>query len=138
MRDQSKRQGALGYQLRLIIVNLHPLKGVDLGIDTPADLNFSKEEIKEPSRNQGSQKVHLACSNPGPYDRQSNAVPLNQLLQLPKLPQIFPIYTITLLMYTVACPDPDPNHRGEGGQLPHPNECNSTLTSGISGAAAPT
>ena len=38
-------------------------------------------------------------------------------------------------MYTVA--SPDPNLRG-GGQLPNPNECNSTLTSGISGAAAPT
>ena len=29
-------------------------------------------------------------------------------------------------MYTVASPDPNP--RG-GGQLPNPNECNSTLTS---------
>ena len=74
---------------------------VDLGRDTSADLEFSKEEINDPSRNQGSQKVHPACSNLGPYDRQSNAVPLNQLLQLPKLP-IFAIYSITLLMYTVA------------------------------------
>ena len=32
-------------------------------------------------------------------------------------------------MYTVASLDPDPNPRG-GGQLPSPNECNSTLTSG--------
>ena len=32
-------------------------------------------------------------------------------------------------MYTVASPDPDRNRRG-GGQLPNPNECNSTLTSG--------
>ena len=30
-------------------------------------------------------------------------------------------------MYTVASPDPNP--RG-GGQLPNPNECNSTLMSG--------
>ena len=30
-------------------------------------------------------------------------------------------------MYTVASPDPNP--RG-GGQLPNPNECNSTLTGG--------
>ena len=30
-------------------------------------------------------------------------------------------------MYTVASPDPNP--RG-GGQLPNPNECNFTLTSG--------
>ena len=31
-------------------------------------------------------------------------------------------------MYIVASPDPNP--RG-GGQLPNPNECNSTLTSGV-------
>ena len=30
-------------------------------------------------------------------------------------------------MYTVASPDPNPMG---GGQLPNPNECNSTLTSG--------
>ena len=74
----------------------------------------AEEEIKDPSRNQGSQKVHPACSNTRPYDRQSNAISLNQLLQLPKLPQIFAIYAITLLMYTVAGPYPDPNHRGKG------------------------
>ena len=33
-------------------------------------------------------------------------------------------------MYTVASPDPNP--RG-GGQLPNPNECNSTLTSATRG-----
>ena len=38
-------------------------------------------------------------------------------------------------MYTVASPNPNP--RG-GDQLPSPNECNSTLTSGTSGGAAPT
>ena len=32
----------------------------------------------------------------------------------------------------VASPDPDPNPRG-GGQLPNPNECNSSLTSGTRG-----
>ena len=47
--------------------------------------------------------------------------PLSYRLQLPN--------RITLLMYTVASPDPDANPRG-GGQLPDPNECNSTLTSG--------
>ena len=34
-----------------------------------------------------------------------------------------------LINVYVASPDPDPNPRG-GGQLPNPNECNSTLTSG--------
>ena len=37
-------------------------------------------------------------------------------------------------MYIVAGPDPNPVG---GGQLPDPNECNSTLTSGISGGGAP-
>ena len=40
-----------------------------------------------------------------------------------------------LLMYTAASPDPDPNPSG-GGQLPNPNECNSTLTS-IAGGTYP-
>ena len=35
-------------------------------------------------------------------------------------------------MYIVPSLDSDLNHRG-GGQLPSPNECNSTLTSGTSG-----
>ena len=38
-------------------------------------------------------------------------------------------------MYTVASPDPDPNPRG-GGELPNPNECNSTLTS-VTGGTYP-
>ena len=33
-------------------------------------------------------------------------------------------------MYTVASPDPNPM---EWGQLPNPNKCNSTLTSGTRG-----
>ena len=37
-------------------------------------------------------------------------------------------YALTLLTYTVASPDPDPTG---GGQLPNPNEYNSTLTSAI-------
>ena len=43
-------------------------------------------------------------------------------MQLPNRRKIFGIYALTLLMYTVA------NPRG-GGQLPNPNECNSTPTS---------
>ena len=81
--------------------------------------------------------------------------PLSQRLQLSNRRKIFAIYLITILMYTVAGPDPNP--RG-GGQLlnpnknnstltsgtkgealiPNPKECNSTLTSGTSGGAAPT
>ena len=51
-------------------------------------------------------------------------------MQLPQSPQIFAIYALTLLKYTVASLDPDPNPRG-GGQLPDPNECNSTLMSAM-------
>ena len=54
--------------------------------------------------------------------------PLDQRLQLPNRRKIFTIYALTLLMYTVASLDPDPDTRG-GGQLLNPNECNSTLTS---------
>ena len=54
--------------------------------------------------------------------------PLDCQLQLPNRRKILAIYALTLLMYTVASPDPHPYRRG-GGQLPNPNECNSTLTS---------
>ena len=53
--------------------------------------------------------------------------PLDYQLQLPSRRKILAIYALTLLMYTVA--RPDPNRRG-GGRLPNPNECNSTLTNG--------
>ena len=42
---------------------------------------------------------------------------LGYQLQLPNRQKIFVIYALTLLMYTVASPDPNP--RG-GGQLPNP------------------
>ena len=54
-------------------------------------------------------------------DYKSNALPLSHRFQLPKQPHIFAIYGLTLLLYIVASPDPNP--RGEG-QLPNPNECN--------------
>ena len=55
--------------------------------------------------------------------------PLDYQLQLLIQWKILSIYAVALLMSTVASPDPDPNPRG-GGQLPNPNECNSTLMSG--------
>ena len=59
--------------------------------------------------------------------------------------KIFAIYALTLLMYTVASPDLNPNECNstlmsttrEEMLTPNPNECNSTLTSGTSGGAAP-
>ena len=45
---------------------------------------------------------------------------------------MFAIYAITLLMYIVASPDPDPYSRG-GDQLSNPNQYNSTLTSATRG-----
>ena len=38
-------------------------------------------------------------------------------------------------MYTLASPDPNPMG---GGQLPNPNECNATLTSGTKNIFTPT
>ena len=49
--------------------------------------------------------------------------PLDYQLQLPNQWKILAIYAFTLLMYTVAGPDPDPNPRG-GSELPNPNEWN--------------
>ena len=72
--------------------------------------------------------MHQTDSKLRRHDHWSNAVPLSQRLQLPESLQIFDIYALTLLMYTVASPDPDHNP-GREGQLPNPNECNSTLTS---------
>ena len=60
---------------------------------------------------------------------QSSNHSANQL-QLPNQRKIFAIYAPNLLMYIVASPDPNP--RG-GGQLPNPNECNSTLMSATRG-----
>ena len=47
--------------------------------------------------------------------------PLDYQLQLSNRRKILAIYALTLLTYTVASPDtdPDPNPRG-GGQLPNP------------------
>ena len=75
-------------------------------------------------------------------------------LQLPNRWKILGIYALTLLTYTVASPDTNPrggvnyltlrvqfyaNECNEGETLtPNPNECNSTLSSGTSGGAAPT
>ena len=80
--------------------------------------------------------------------------PPDYQLQLPNRKKVFVIYALTLLMYTVASPDPNPragvnyltlgvqlytNECNEGETLtPNLNECNSTLTSGTSGGAAPT
>ena len=60
--------------------------------------------------------------------------PLDYQLQLPNRRKILAIYELTLLMYTVASPDPNPNPNPRGGgELPDPNEFNSTLTSGTRG-----
>ena len=54
---------------------------------------------------------------------------LSQRLQLLNQWKIFAIYLIAILAYTAASPGLNPNPGG-GGQLPNPNKCNSTLTSG--------
>ena len=60
-----------------------------------------------------------AGPNPGPQDHKSNALTTRHYRpELPNRRKIF-IYALTILMYTVASPNPDPNPRG-GGQLPNP------------------
>ena len=84
---------------------------------------------KKSSGNQDLTKVHQTNSNSGPHDHQLDTLTTRHQLQLPNRRKILAIYALTLLMYTVDSSYPDPNRRG-GGQLPNPNECNSTLTSG--------
>ena len=90
----------------------------------------------------------------GPMISSPTRSPSDYQPQLPNRRKIFAIYLLTLLMYTVAGPDPNPgggvnyltlrvqfyaNECNEGETLtPNPNECISTLTSGNSGGAAPT
>ena len=76
---------------------------------------------KKRSGNQDLKKVHQTNSNPGPHDHQPNTLTT-------RLPTVAAESTENL-SYLCASPNPDPNHMG-GGQLPNPNECNSTLTSG--------
>ena len=56
--------------------------------------------------------------------------PLDYQLQLPNRRKIFGISALTLLMCTVAALTLTLIVGEGGGQLPNPNECNSTLTSG--------
>ena len=52
-----------------------------------------------------------------PYDLQSNVLTTKPQLQLSSRREIFAIYLITILMYTVA--SPDPIIPWGGGQLPN-------------------
>ena len=76
------------------------------------DLNFSKEGI-----NEGCQKVGFEPETTRSISSPT-LLPLGYRLQLPNRWEIFGIYALTLLMFSVASPDPNP--RG-GGQLPSPD-----------------
>ena len=106
-------------------------------LSSTTDLEFSKEEIKDSSRNRDSQNV-----SPGGFEPETprslispTLSTLSQRLQLPNQRKlIFAVYLITILMYTVANPNECNSTltsatRGET-LTPNPNECNSTLTSG--------
>ena len=58
-------------------------------------------------------------SNHQSSDYKSNALTTRLPTAAADRRKIFAIYALTLLMYTVASHDPDPNSRG-GGQLPNP------------------
>ena len=74
---------------------------------------FRKRKEKIPHEIKECQKVGFEPATLGSVVQRS---PTNQL-QLPNRRKIFAIYALTLLMYIVASPDPNP--RG-GGQLPNP------------------
>ena len=85
--------------------------------DCTSDLEFFRGGDKSGSRNEGCEKVHQTDSNPGPDDQQPNTL----TTRLPttaaeSTENLCYFYALTLLMYTVASPDPNP--RG-GGQLPN-------------------
>ena len=84
---------------------------------------------KKRSGNQDLKKCTRRIRTRDPMITSRTLSPLDYQLQLLNRQKILAIYALTLLMYTVASPDPDPNRTG-GVQLPNPNECNSTLTSG--------
>ena len=70
-------------------------------------------------------------SNPRPHDHYSNALTTRLPTAGAESTENFCYlctdrYCLTLLMYTVCSPDPNPR---EGCQLPDPNEFNSMLTS---------
>ena len=75
-----------------------------------------------------------AGSNPRPQDRQSNALATRlQTAAVESTENLWYLCTVLINVYVASPdPDPDPYPRG-GGQLPNPNECNSTLTSGTRG-----
>ena len=81
---------------------------------------FQKRKEKIPHEIENLKTRHQKDSNLRPSDQWSNAVPLGQQLQMPNQHQIFAIYAITVFMYTVASPDPNP--RG-GAQLPNGIHC---------------
>ena len=72
--------------------------------------NFSKEQRKDPPRNQGCQKVGFEPATLGSVVQCSNHSA--NRLQLSNRRKIFAIYALTLSMYIVASPDPNP--RGWG------------------------
>ena len=67
---------------------------------------FSKEERKDPSRNQRCQKVGFEPATLGSVVQRSSHSAIQ--LQLLNRRKIFAIYAPTLLMYIVAGPDPNP------------------------------
>ena len=72
----------------------------------PHRLRIFKRGKKDPSRNQGCQKVGFEPATLGSVVQSSNHS-ANQL-QLPNRRKIFAIYAPTLLMYIVASPDLNP------------------------------
>ena len=110
---------------------------------------------KKKSRNQDLKKVHQTDSNPGPHDHQPNAVTTrlptaaaesteNLSYLCTQLINVYVALTLTVILVEgVNCLTLRVqfyvNECKEGETLiPNTNECNSTLTSGTCGGAAPT
>ena len=68
-------------------------------------------------------------SNPGPHDHQLNTLTTRLPTAAVESTENLSYLCTQFINVYVASPDPDPYPRG-GGELPNPNECNSTLMSG--------
>ena len=74
-------------------------------------------------------KVHQTDSNLGPHNHQPNTPTTRLPTAVVESKENLSYLCTPLINVYVTSPDPDRNPRG-GGQLPNPNECISTLTSG--------
>ena len=66
-RDQATVYSSCGESQESSVLNVNPGYTLHTNNQYKQTSNFSKEEIKDRSRNEGSEKVQLTDSNPSPH-----------------------------------------------------------------------